>query len=348
MLEGKTIAVVVPCYNEQTQIGQVLSTMPDFVDRVIVVDDTSTDGTCAAVRRYIESEGASPRTVLLVHPVNQGVGAAIVTGYREAIRQRLDVSAVMAGDAQMDPKQLRAIVQPVVRGECDYAKANRLYFRRAWGVIPRHRYLGNAFLSMLTKIASGYWHVADSQTGFTAIALEALETLDLGSVYKRYGYPNDMLCRLNLYDFRVMDVPVRPIYDVGEKSKMQVWKIIPRASWLIFRRFMWRLWFKYVILDFHPLVLFYLTSLCLTGVSGILLARVVFMWIANGRIPPMNALAWAFCTITAVQLFLFAMWFDMEMNRDICIRPKPRGRWGNGNGNTNGNDNGGKPTARND
>jgi glycosyltransferase involved in cell wall biosynthesis len=330
VLDGKTIAVVVPCYNEQTQIGAVLTTMPDFVDCVIVVDDASPDATSEIVRQHIEGEKPAGKTKLIRLEQNAGVGAAIVAGYKEAIHLRMEVVAVMAGDGQMDAKQLRMIAHPVARGDADYAKANRLYFRRAWGVIPHHRYLGNAFLSMLTKIASGYWHVADSQTGFTAIALEALETIDLDGVYKRYGYPNDMLVRLNVYDFRVMDVPVRPIYNVGEKSKMQVWKVIPRASWLIFKRFLWRLWVKYVIHDFHPLVLFYLMGMLLTLVSGGLFVRMMIHWIGDGRIPAMNALAWAFCTVSAMQLSLFAMWFDMEMNRDASVRTPPRSRTGAG------------------
>ena len=107
-------------------------------------------------------------------------------------------------------------MSPVARGEVDYAKANRLFTGQAWDVIPRYRYLGNAVLSMLTKIASGYWHVADSQSGYTAISLEYLQLLDLDRIYKRYGFPNDMLVHLNVVNARVRDYPSRPIYGVGE------------------------------------------------------------------------------------------------------------------------------------
>ena len=326
MYEGKSVAVVVPCYNEQGQVAQVLRTMPDYVDRVIVVDDCSTDGTAAEVRSYIEAEAPSGRTVLLEQQRNAGVGAAIARGYKEAVARGMDVAAVMAGDGQMDPKQLRLLVAPVAGGEADYAKANRLYYRKAWEMIPRKRYLGNAFLSMLTKIASGYWHVADSQTGYTAISREALETIDLDRLYPRYGYPNDLLVRLNVYDFRVADVPLRPVYNVGETSKMRLWKVIPRMSCLIFRRFLWRMWRKYVIHDFHPLVLFYLGGMFL-GLAGLgLFVLLVVLLAMTGDLGrhPILVLPWAFCVISSMQFLLFAMWFDMERNRHLRVPPGRR------------------------
>ena len=177
---------------------------------------------------------------------------------------------------------------------------------------------------MLTKIASGYWHVADSQTGYTAISLEALETIDLEGVYPRYGYPNDMLVRLNIYEFRVADVAIRPVYNVGEQSKMKLWKVIPTMSWMIFRRFCWRLVRKYVIHDFHPLVLFYgfgfvSSSLGLLFGLYLLAFRVMF-----GPVADTSALLAAFLFLTGVQLQLFAMWFDMEVNRDLKVRHNRR------------------------
>ena len=317
MFEGKTVAVVVPCYNEESQVGKVLETMPEFVDRIIVVDDCSRDRTVEVVEEHIATEGAEPRTSLIRKEVNAGVGAAIVSGYEEALRLDVDVTAVMAGDGQMPPDELPAIVGPVGRDEADYVKGNRLFYRDAWRTIPRHRYLGNAFLSMLTKIASGYWHVADSQTGYTAISRFALETVDLETIYPRYGYPNDMLVHLNVYSMRVREVPIRPVYDVGEQSKMRIWKVIPTMSWMIFKRFCWRMWYKYVVHDFHPLVMFYAASALLGAASVGLFARLVWMWAATGEIPPINALVWGFCSVSAAQFALFAMWFDMESNKHL-------------------------------
>jgi glycosyltransferase involved in cell wall biosynthesis len=326
VFEDKAVAVVVPAYDEESQIADVLATLPGFVDCAIVVDDGSTDRTAEIVGEHIAGEGDSPRTVLLRHEANAGVGAAIVTGYLEAVRREIDVTAVMAGDGQMDPAELELLVGPVARGQVDYAKGNRLFYRGAWETIPRHRFLGNAFLSMLTKIASGYWHVADSQAGYTAISLEALRTIDLGEIYRSYGYPNDILVRLNVYDFRVADVPIRPVYHVGEHSKMKLWKVIPTMTWLIFKRFCWRMARKYVIRDFHPLVLFY-TFGTISFTAGLLFGLYLFFYRCFvGPVAGTSTLFSAFLFLMGLQLMLFAMWCDMEVNRDLKVRLTGRGR----------------------
>ena len=228
MLEGKSLAVVVPAYDEEQLVATTIRGIPDFVDRIIVVDDASRDGTAAAARG-----SGDPRVDVVTHERNAGVGAAIVTGYRRAVAEGIDVVCVMAADNQMDPDDLEQIALPVVRGEVEYAKANRLVSGQAWEVIPRSRYLGNAMLSFLTKIASGYWHVADSQSGYTAASREILEQLDLERIYPRYGFPNDMLVHLNVWNARVRDVTARPVYNVGEKSGIKIRKVVPRISWLL-------------------------------------------------------------------------------------------------------------------
>jgi len=326
VFEDKTVAVVVPAYNEETQIAGVLATMPDFVDCVIVVDDSSTDATGQVVLDHIAGEGDGGRTVLLGHERNLGVGSAVVTGYVEALRREIDVTAVMAGDGQMDPDELVLLVGPVARGQADYAKGNRLFYGGAWETIPRHRFLGNAFLSMLTKIASGYWHVADSQSGYTAISLEALQTIELQDVYRSYGYPNDLLVRLNVYDFRVADVAIRPVYDVGERSKMKLWKVVPTMTWLILKRFCWRLTRKYVIHDFHPLVFFYGFGF-LSFTTGLLFGLYLFLYrCLLGPVAPTSTLFSVFLFLMGLQLILFGMWCDMEVNRDLKVRLTGRPR----------------------
>jgi len=311
-LEGKTVAVVVPAYNEEPLIETTVSGIPDFVDRVIVVDDASSDGTRERVRAL-----ADGRVELIEHSSNQGVGAAIVSGYRRARDERIDVTCVMAADNQMDPEDLAALVTPVARGEVEYAKANRLFTGRAWELIPRHRYLGNAALSLLTKVASGYWHVADSQSGYTAISLLALEELDLGRIYPRYGFPNDMLVHLNVVGARVRDVPSRPVYGVGERSGMRLWRVVPTISLLLLKAFFWRLKEKYVIRDFHPLVFFYVLGIVLTLAGlGLGIAVTVLRILGNG-ITPATVVLVALLLISGIQFTLFAMLFDMESNRDL-------------------------------
>jgi len=321
MLDGKRIGVVVPAYNEEKLIGRVIETMPDFVDRIYVVDDCSRDGTSDRVRSYLEQPSLNGRLELIRHTANQGVGAAIVTGYRKAAEEGMDVAAVMAGDAQMDPAELERVVEPVVRGEADYVKGNRLFTGEAWQIIPKHRYLGNAFLSLMTKIASGYWHVADSQTGYTAISTGAIRLLPLEKLYPRYGYPNHLLVMLNVFNQRVRDVPVRPVYNVGERSGIRLRKVIPVLTWLLTRCFFWRLKEKYVIRDFHPLVFFYLLGIALFPVGLLSGLYLVYHRLFVGPVAATSALFSVFLFVSGLQSLFFAMWFDMEYNKDLRGAP---------------------------
>jgi glycosyltransferase involved in cell wall biosynthesis len=314
MYQNATIAVVVPAHNEETQIGKVFETMPDYVDHIIVVDDQSSDDTVDVVKRYCQTD---ERITLIVHGENLGVGGAIASGYKWARDNNLDVTAVMAGDGQMDPDDLMNVINPIVSGAADYSKGNRLFFGDAWNMIPHHRYLGNSFLSLMTKIASGYWHIADSQSGYTAISLTALRRIDPDTIYKDYGMPNDLLIKLNQYDFRVRDVHIRPVYNIGEKSDIKLLRVIPRISWLLCKGFWRRLLFKYVIKDFHPLIFFYILSFFLLTASVPLAIRVFYIWYQIGDIPDINAMVLIFALISGLQTLFFAMWFDMEYNKNL-------------------------------
>ena len=222
MFEGKRVGVVVPAYDEEALIAATLGVIPPLVDRIFVVDDGSSDRT-----REQALELGDPRVEVLSHERRSGVGAATVTGYRRAIADGMDVVVVMNGDNQMEPDDLPTLVAPVARGELDYSKANRLASGLAWQLIPKTRFFGNAILSMLTKVASGYWHVADSQSGYTAVALPTLRLLDLDRVYTRYGFPNDLLVHLNVWNARVRDFPSRPVYGVGERSGIRLSRVVP-------------------------------------------------------------------------------------------------------------------------
>jgi glycosyltransferase involved in cell wall biosynthesis len=312
MLEGKTVAVVVPAYDEEALVATTIRGVPDFVDRIFVVDDASRDGTAAAVHGV-----GDPRVEVLTHEHNAGVGAAIVTGYEHAVAQGVDVTCVMAADNQMDAADLERIALPVARGEVDYAKANRLISGEAWTVIPRSRYLGNAVLSLLTKIASGYWHVADSQSGYTAASREILDQLDLDRIYRGYGFPNDMLVHLNVWNARVRDIPSRPVYNVGEKSGIKIRKVVPRISWLLIKGFFWRMKEKYVIRDFHPLVFFYGLGFLMTLLGlGLGIVEVVLRIMGN-EVSVGTVVLVSLLLIFGSQFTLFAMWFDMESNKDL-------------------------------
>lgn len=315
MYESLKVGVVVPCYNEAKNIESVVRKMPDYVDEIYIVDDQSKDNTIEIAQNIITN--ASRSIKLLCHKVNQGVGGAIITGYRQALVDEVDAVAVMAGDDQMDPGNLPALLDPIAKGQADYTKGNRYLDDAPWEKIPKIRFMGNAALSMLTKIASGYWHVIDSQTGYTVISRKALQRLDMDNLWKNYGYPNHMLVMLNVQYAVVRDVPIKAVYHENAVSGIRLSKVIPRLSFLLLKWFLWRMWVKYVLRDFHPLVLFYLLSWIMFVFTGVLGARLALLWYFNGVIPQINALAALFAFTNAIQAAFFAMWFDMDYNKHL-------------------------------
>jgi len=312
MYKNNSVVVVIPAYNEEKLIGKVMQSIPDYVDQIIIIDDKSTDRTIDIVEA-----STNDKIILLKHRKNQGCGGALATGYKWARDNEFDLAVRMDGDGQMDVDDLIALLDPVAEGRADYSKGNRLFTGKAFKKIPKLRYLGNGFLSFLTKIASGYWHIADSQSGYTVINKKALQTIDWDNMYKRYGQPNDILVRLNVENFRVSDVPVKPIYNIGEKSGIKIKKVIFTISWLLVRMFLWRMKEKYIIRDFHPLVFFYFLGLLFGIITSCLFVRIFALWYLTGHIPPINALAAMFSFMSASQFALFAMWFDMETNKNL-------------------------------
>lgn len=275
MYRDKTIGVVVPAWNEEAHIGDVLAGMPSFVDAVYVVDDASTDRTPDIVRRYVASTvGAgshacpqgdavgSPaesgsgvgagshactgtggevrsRIHLITHEKNRGVGAAIVTGYKRCLADGMDIVAVMAGDNQMEPQYLPTVLDPVVDGRADYSKGTRLTDAAHLKGMSPWRTIGNFTLRWLTVIAAGNRGLTDPQNGYAAISREALEGLDLDAVFPYYGYCNDLLIRLSAQRRCIVEIPLPSMYH-GEKSKIRYHKYMPKVSMLLLRLFVWR------------------------------------------------------------------------------------------------------------
>lgn len=214
MYHGRSVAVVVPAYRESERIAETLRRVPAWVDRVVVVDDGSDDDTGERARR-----AGDERLALVRHVRNRGVGAALTTGYREARRLGADVVVVMAGDGQMHPDDLPALVDPVARGLYEYVKGNRLRHPRA-GDMPPLRRAGTALLGRLTARAVGVPGLGDSQCGYTALAGELIDRLPLERLYPRYGYPNDLLSLVALAGGRIGEASVRPVY-AGERSGLR-------------------------------------------------------------------------------------------------------------------------------
>ena len=288
MYQGHTVGVVVPAYNESGFVGEVVETLPDFVDRAYVVDDCSTDDTWTDIERAaaavntrtsadsrppLHADGGQafePRIIAIRHEQNRGVGGALKTGYRRASEDGLDVVAVMNGDGQMDPDDLHRIIEPVVEGRADYAKGNRLTSPDHRSAMPAWRLFGNGVLTLWTKFVSGYWRIGDPQNGYTAISGTALDRIDLDRLYDGYGFLNDMLVHCNVNELRVEDVPMHSRYG-NERSHIRYSKFVPSLSWLLCRRGAWRYKRKYVVGDFHPLV-FLLVLGIVGGASGLVYA----------------------------------------------------------------------------
>jgi glycosyltransferase involved in cell wall biosynthesis len=224
MLHERSIAVVVPAFQEALHIGRVIATMPRFVDAIYVVDDASIDGTSEAALSI-----GDPRVKVLRHETRKGVGAAISTGYAAACE---DAVAVMAGDGQMAPEDLAAVVMPVLRDQADYVKGERFWHRGVRAKMGVPRWIGGQLFSRLTSIAIGQ-RVTDSQCGFTAIGRNALLALDLPGLWPSFGYPNDLLGQIAARGFRIREVPVQPIYG-DETSKLRL-RHLPPFFFLIAR-----------------------------------------------------------------------------------------------------------------
>jgi glycosyltransferase involved in cell wall biosynthesis len=308
---GKKIAVVVPAHNEQLLLGETLSTIPGFVTRVYVVNDCSTDRTQEVLDYYA---GNDESIIPIRHNVNQGVGKAIVTGYKRALDDGMEVMAVMAGDNQMDPAFLPALLDPIIDGKCDYTMGNRLINPEYRKGMSKWRLAGNTVLTLLTKIASGYWSMMDPQNGYTAISRRALDRINLDEVYPRYGYCNDLLVKLNANSFRVINVP-HPARYGRETSGIKYRTYILTVSHLLLTDFLWRMKTKYVVLSFNPLVLFYMGGVAFLG-TGVLcgLYSLHYKFVQNQPIFVPLTLTLILFGIGFMLLF-FAMFFDMSQER---------------------------------
>ncbi|MBC7086645.1 MAG: glycosyltransferase family 2 protein [Methanomethylovorans sp.] len=308
------IGVVIPAYNEEKLIKITVDGIPPYISRIFVINDASTDST-AQVLESIKD----PRLYVITHEKNQGVGAAILHGYKRALMENMDITVVMGGDNQMNPDQLPKLLMPIIQGKADYTKGNRLLSKEFRGGMSKWRLFGNSILTMLNKISSGYWHIMDPQNGYTAISRRALSGIDIDTLFTYYGYCNDMLVKLNTFGFRTMDITMPARYG-QEKSSIKYSKFMFRVSFMLFRKFLWRLKMKYVILSFHPLVFFYILGMILVPL-GLLFGSYIFMGklFYDWPVSPNSPLLVALLLITGIQFTLFAMLFDMQES-DKCMQ----------------------------
>jgi len=309
--KGYKIAVVVPAYNEEALILDTLCSIPDYVSMIFVINDGSKDRTLSLIQTRQEVDD---RIVIINHETNKGLGQSIIDGYLASQKSEADITAIMDGDNQMHPDDLPRLLDALIEEGFDYAKGNRLLHQNI-ADMPRYRFLGNAVLTILTKFATGYYSLMDPQSAYTAIKNKILRTLPIENMRKGYAYNADILCMLNIRGYKVKNVEVRPVYG-REKSKIKLWKYIPQTSWLLIRLFLRRLWQRYVVLDFHPLILFYLYAAASTLFIILpLMIRFFTLYFIMGEAPQTTLIILVFTTITAFQSILFAIWMDMDYNR---------------------------------
>jgi glycosyltransferase involved in cell wall biosynthesis len=306
MFNELRVAAVVPAYREQEHIASVIQTMPDIVDHIVIVDDASPDATAERAR-----EAADDRTVVLSLEKNQGVGGAILAGHRRALELGADVCVVMAGDGQMDPQYLPALLDPIASGRAQFTKANRFYGRGTFAGMPRMRVVGNIALSFLTKAASGYWNLFDPQNGYTAIHRDALERIPWDQIAQRYDFENDLLINLNILRVPAVDVPIPARYG-NEVSGMNLASVGPRIAMRLLRGFWTRMWWKYVLQSFSAVALLFFSGLGLMLIGAVIGLWIVVQTLGPPVASPGTVILCVAPLLSGLQLLLFAMLLDIQ------------------------------------
>jgi len=243
MYKGKKICVVIPAYKVSRHISSVVSGIPKYVDNVIIIDDCCPEQSHKSVTK-------TKRIQIINHQSNQGVGAAVISGYRQAIKNNFDVVVKVDGDGQMDPENICLLLDQIIDKGYDYSKGNRFNDLSLLKNMPIARLLGNSLLSFLVKFASGFWNIMDPTNGFVAISNRALNILNLDKISKRYFFESDMLINLNIYNCPVVDVPMKPIYK-NEKSSLSISKSIFEFPFKLLKGLIKRILYKYFLFDFN-------------------------------------------------------------------------------------------------
>lgn len=316
------IAVVVPLYNEEGQIEDVVDAMPGFVRTIIVVDDCSQDGSAARVEAAAEND---QRIVLLRHEKNQGVGGAMVTGLKKALELGADIVVKMDGDGQMSPDNLPELLQPLLRGDADYTKGNRFRDFQALRQMPIVRRMGNMALSFMTKAAVGYWDLFDPCNGYVAIRAEVLKQLPLNAIRRSYFFETSMLAQLYLLGAVVRDVAMPARYG-NEMSHLSVTRAMGEFPRRLGSCFLRRIVLKNFLYDFSMESIYILVSipLLMLGVvyGGVNLLMFSFM---KATAPTGTVVIPSMLIILGFQLVLSAIGEDLRsVPRDpLCRGPLP-------------------------
>jgi dolichol-phosphate mannosyltransferase len=253
------ICVIIPMYRVAAQIQSVIKSLPDWVWKIILVDDASPDD---SAKKALEVRDG--RIILLRHAQNSGVGGAMLTGFNEASRLGATILVKMDGDGQMSADYLADLIQPILEGRADYTKGNRFFHTHAIKKMPFIRRLGNLGLSFLTKVASGYWNIFDPTNGFLALDCKTYNAVDQSRIHRRYFFETSFLVELNLLRAVVVDVEMPAIYQ-DEVSSLSIRQVLWEFPWLLTKGLFHRIWMQYFVLDFSVGSLFMLTGSLLAG-----------------------------------------------------------------------------------
>jgi glycosyltransferase involved in cell wall biosynthesis len=307
--EKYCIAAVIPCYRVEREIPSVLQTIPSYIKHIIVVDDASPDSTADLVAAFAKHDD---RILLIRHPSNQGVGGAMVTGYRKALELDTQIVAKVDGDGQMGMDHLPKLLQPLIDGKADYTKGNRFRDFKSLQKMPFIRRVGNMGLAFLAKAATGYWHTFDPTNGYNAIRSEVLAELPLDKVDRTYYFETSMLANLYLIGAVTKDVPMPARYQ-GEVSSLLVHRILFEFPPKLLSTFLRRLVLKNFIYDFSMGSIYLLTSLPLLTFG---LTFGIYKWIQYASIgvpaPTGTVMLATLSVLLGIQLLLSAIEIDLR------------------------------------
>ncbi len=256
MYKNNKISMSIPCLNEEKFIDKTIANVPDFVDKIYVINDGSTDKTEKVVKDLAKKD---KRITLINNEKNMGNGYSVIQAFKRAIKEDYDINCIVAGDNQCRQEYLEKLVDEVADDHCDYAKANRFVNLQELKQMPAFRKFGNVFMSFLNKFATGYYSIFDPLNSYSATKVNTLAKMDLDSISHRYDFENSYLLHMYLIDARVKDVPVPAKYE-GEKSDIRLLSYTIRTSKTLFTSFFKRIYYKYIFFSLHPIALFMISG----------------------------------------------------------------------------------------
>jgi glycosyltransferase involved in cell wall biosynthesis len=308
MLPETKLAVIIPAYKVSRHILDVIAKIGPQTKRIYVIDDACPEHS----GDIVEANCRDPRVMVIRHETNQGVGGAMITGYRQALAEDMTVAVKVDGDGQMDPAFVPYLIKPILSGRADYTKGNRFFNLESLGPMPPVRIFGNALLSFMAKLSTGYWNIFDPTNGYTAIHVKVLSQLPLGKIAKRYFFETDMLFRLNTVRAVVVDVPMDSRYG-DEVSNLQVSHVIPEFMYMHAVNFCKRFFYNYLLRNFSAFTIQAVVG-TLFVIGGSSFGAVMWFRFASRNVPATSGIVMfaALPIILGIQMVLSFLHWDAQ------------------------------------